>query len=357
MSRHPRIFVPVGLAVFLLPALADAGAFLIGNGQAANAVMHVRGYPSGSPSNVGNLVVTVCLNPAAPNAAEQPIENAVAEFNRFQGINGNVTSGPGPGQTDFESVMLHELGHCMGLDHNTLGPSELGSGDFGNAQLYYTKSLPNVGGFNTDDGVDNVRASRDDVRVDDTNLHWFRNGVNNPFADLPATVDQNTYSVSLLNLPVGHLYAEAATSHSPCAPQSAATTSSLPGRVPLTQSVMMPVLCSSNAVRKLSKDDEAQFRIARAGYNGAAGNADDYTWTMQYVGRTTDCHIPISLVSDAETGFAQCNVGFLLPGNGSGDGVLTQMQLIARSSVNWFFNQTDTTTSAPVGRIFYGGFE
>ena len=156
---------------------------------------------------------------------------------------------------------------------------------------------------------------------------------------------------------MGNTYAEAATSHSPCAPQAAANTAALPGRVPLTQSVMMPVLCSNNSVRKITKDDEAQLRIARAGYNGTAGNADDYTWTLQYIGRTTVCDIAISLVPDNETGFAVCQVGYTLPNNGANDSVLTSGTLLARNSIAWHFNQTDTTASGPVDRVFYSGFE
>ena len=49
--------------------------------------------------------------------------------------------------------------------------------------------------------------------------------------------------------------------------------------------------------------------------------------------------------------------GFLVAGNGSGDAVLTSMTLIARASVNWFYNQTDTTVPGPAGRVFYSGFE
>lgn len=360
MSRAP---LAAALIVALAPSLASAGAFLLGsdtlNNQALNVVTHVKGYPLGANPVGANYVVTVCLNPnTTPVAAEQPVRNAIAELNRLQGMNGNVTAGPGGGQRDFESVMLHELGHCMGLDHNVLGPSELQVGNVTDARLYYTNSRPNVAGFQTNAGADGVRASRDDIRGDDQNVHWFRSGVNDPFADLPAVVDQSNYTVSIASLPVGHLYPEAATSHDPCDPQGgAASTSDLPGRAANTQSIMMPVLCSNNSIRKLAKDDVAQFRIARAGYNGTAGNQDDYTWTMQYVGRVANCDIPISLVDDASTGFAQCNVGFSLPGNGSGDAVLTSMNLIARASVNWFYNPVDTTVGGPVGRIFYSGFE
>ena len=371
--RHLVLACVAGLSC--APAL-HAGAFLRGNTGAADRITHAKGYPAVSNPVGANYVVTVCLDPVTtPVQAEQSVRNAVAEFNRLQGSGNNVVTGNS--QADFESMLMHELGHCMGLDHNTLGPSELatvGACDFdpmtappdcfASSQIFSTIALPdptppivNGDAYNTDDGIDNVRGSRDDVRSDDVNRHWFRVGVNDPFAALPATVDQATYSISPASLPVGHLFAEVASSHSPCSPGAAANTSALRGQG-TTGAVMMPVLCINNFVRDLSRDDEATLRIARSGYNGTAGNTDDYTWTMQYAGRTTACDIPISLVPDDQTGFAQCSVGLAIPGNGSGDAVITSGNIIARASIAWFYNQTDTTGSPGAGTcIFRSGFE
>lgn len=357
MSRLSYRCVLAAAVATMLPTVASAGAFIIGsNGPPPiDRIMHVRGYPT-SPNPAGaNYNISVCLDPiSTPVNAEQSVKNAIAEINRLQGVNSNVTAGPGPGLVDFESVMLHELTHCMGLDHNTLGPSELSSGDIANdARFFYTNARPGPNTvFNTAAGVDTIRASRDDVRLDDENKHWFRLGLNanDPFAALPAVIDQTTWTRDTLNLPVGHTSAEAVTSFSPCQP-AAANTATLRG-VPGTMAVMMPVLCSNNSVRKLQYDDVATYRIARAGYNGTQGNADDYTWTLTYAGRTANCNIPISLVG-AGTGFAQCNVGFT--SGQSGDTVLTSMAVIALDSVNWFYNQTDTTGN--IGLIFRNGFE
>lgn len=46
-----------------------------------------------------------------------------------------------------------------------------------------------------------IIGSADDVRGDDINLHWYRNGTNNPFV-LAATVDFTTYSRTLGSLPL-----------------------------------------------------------------------------------------------------------------------------------------------------------
>lgn len=351
-----RNLAPAATLALLLPGAASAGAFIIGsNGPPpVDRIMHVRGYPTSANPVGSNYTVTVCLNPGTtPVEAEQSVRNAVAEINRLQGQNGNVTAGPGGGQVDFESMLMHELSHCMGLDHNTLGPSELQSGDIaGDGRFFFTNAqVGSNGTFNTDDGADNVRASRDDARGDDVNKHWFRVGSNNPFAALPAVIDQTTWAIGLGSLPGGHAFAEAATSFDPCQP-AAANTDSLRGAANST-AVMMPVLCTNNSVRRLQLDDVATLRIARAGYNGTQGNSDDYTWTMQYVGRTANCNIPISLVPDNQTGFAQCNVGFSI--GQAGDAVLTSGSVIARTSINWFYNQTDTTGGA--GLIFRNGFE
>jgi hypothetical protein len=352
MNRSSQRTVLVACLAAALPGVASAGGFIIGtNGPPpVDRIMHVRGYPT-SPNPVGaNYSITVCLDPNnTPLNAEQSVRNAVAEYNRMQGQNSNVTAGPGGGQVDFESMLLHELGHCMGLDHNTLGPTETGDSNM----FFFTNAQPGPNAvLNGNAGVDTVRASRDDVRLDDVNKHWFRVGSNNPFTALPAVIDQTTWSISTLNLPVGHTFAEAATSFNPCAPQNAANTSLLRG-VNGSMAAMMPVLCSNNSVRRLQFDDVATLRIARAGYNGTQGNTDDYTWTMSYVGRTTACNIPISLVG-VGTGFAQCNVQFQI--GQAGDGVLSgSTAIIALNSVNWFYNQVDTTGG--IGQIFRNGFE
>ncbi|HPF73155.1 MAG: hypothetical protein R3F12_07490 [Lysobacteraceae bacterium] len=344
-----------------LPHVCLAGTFLGFGQNNPDLVIHAGGTNQGG----GVRLVQVCLNPAklpTPDAnpafsdPEQAIRNVVAEFNRMQGTNGNVVSaasaGVTGGRSDFESVALHELGHCIGLDHSVLGPSEVGTSDFNNPQLYYMNTFagPNTT-FNTDDGVDNVRASRDDARGDDVNRNWFRVGVNDPFAALPVTVDQTTYSHDVTDLPGTHAFPEAATHFLPCS--NGGSTSNLRGQSP-TSAVMYPVLCTNNAVRQLSLDDVATLRIGEAGNNGTAGNSDDYTIQMNYKGKTTTgCDITIEFRTGV--GFGICNVSASGAGNNF---TITTGNAGFEITEDWYFNQTDTTGSGPgPNDIFANGFE
>lgn len=367
--------LPILAACLVSPAAffcsdAAAGSFVRGSG-AVDRVTHVKGYPTTANPIGGNYVITVCLDPATtPVDAEQATRNVVAEYNRMQGSTNNVVAGNN--LVDFESMLLHEVGHCVGMDHNTLGPSEIfttGACDFDGGtplpdcgsmpQLYFTNALPDATPppgpgdvYDADDGADNVRASRDDVRGNDVNRHWYQPLLNNPFAIPPAIVDQTTYSVNAALRPVGHNFIEAATSQSPCNPAATADTSLLRG-AGRTANTMSPVICTANFLRKISYDDEATLRIAMAGYDGSAAAAtDNYTWQLQYVGRTSTCDIPIRF---APGGFAQCITGLF--GGQTGDAVISSGEIIANSNVAWFYNTMDTT-GTPTGEcIFKHGFE
>ena len=333
--KRAQIFL-AALMVFPV-AYAHAGVFLKFSGQPASQVVHPKGYNGSGAA----LSISVCLNPnlaanGGLNQAEQSVRNAVAEYNRLQGKVGNVVTNPTPGD-DFESVFLHELGHCIGMDHTTYGPSEVGEGS---PQLYFANAGDGGNGVkNTDDGADNVRATRDDLRSDDVNFNWFRSNVNNPFDVLPAIIDRSTYTINTASLPAGHNFVEVATSFSPCSggqPDSSA----LRGQ-PRTHNTMFPVLCGNNLIREISRDDAALLRIARAGVNGVQGNSDDYTATLTYVGQTSTCDIVIGF-SDT-TGYAQCDVGATIGGGLGTDAAITTAVITHRRSIAWSYNQTDTT--------------
>ncbi len=346
--------IAAALLLSSLPSLAVAGSF-IGSNSAPERVMH----PVGTrllPPHVASPTTTVCLDPAglpASGNAEQSIRNAIATFNRLTAEQGNVVSGASAGvaggQVDFESVFLHELGHCIGMDHNVLGPSEVGGCSLGNAgtcqsdpSLFATVSTKGVNNsFQVNAGGDGQRASRDDTRGDDTNRHWYRRNVNNPFEMPPATVDRQTYAVTTGFLPGGHTYPEAATSHSPCSSPSS-NTAALPGRVANTENVMFPVLCSANAIRELAPDDVTTLRIARAGVDGVQGTSDDYVPQISYAGITDSCDVVLRF-SGSGVGF--CSVSFQVNGNNSAivSGSITVGQT---TSIPWHFNQTDTTVPA-----------
>lgn len=334
-----------------------AGTFLDFGQDNPDLVTHAGGTNQGN----GIRLVQVCLDPAklptpGPDPTlsdpEQAIRNAVAEFNRMQGSAGNVVNAAGNGVTggrsDFESVAMHELGHCIGLDHNVLGPSEVGG--FGNPDIYFVSVFEGTNAvFDTDDGADNVKASRDDVRGDDVNRHWFRIGSNDPFAALPTIIDQTTYSPDPADLPGGHNFAEAATSFSPCA---GSNTAALRGQPP-TSAVMHPVLCTNNTVRPLSFDDAATLRVGEAGNNGIAGDGDDYQIQLNYKGKTTSgCDITIEFRTGV--GFGICNVS---ASGGGNNFTITTATAGFEVTEDWYFNQTDTTGGGGPNDIFANGFE
>lgn len=360
MNRHARL-LPASLLLFGAMGSAQAGTFLASE-SLPDRVMHPAKTELG-----GSVTLNVCLDPAQlptvtgdpqTDSPDQAIRNALARFNAMQPVTGNVLGAAGQGVTggsfDFESVMMHELGHCVGLDHNVIGPSEaacsITSTCSTSTSIFATMSNEgNNGNFDVLAGVDGMRASRDDLRGDDANRHWFRKNINNPFETPPATVDRQTYSVATGSfLPIGHTYAEASTHHSPCSNPSSST-SSLPGRVANTQNATFPVLCGNNVIRQLAPDDVATLRIARAGRDGTQGNADDYTLNLQYAGRTsTGCDLIVRF--EEGVGFGLCNLAFSSLGDNatilsfsqnSGSG-----RLRFEKSVNWFFNQNDTTTPA-----------
>lgn len=352
-----------GLASLVVMMPVSAGSFLFSNPDATR-VAHAGNY-----SGVGGVRnVSVCLDPAFPpsgqplSIAEQSVRNAVAEFNRQVGTAGNVESaalgGVTPaGRPDFESVLIHELGHCQGLDHTVLGPGELGcsTGSGGtcasNPAFFAVISNPNNGGYNVVPGANGDPAARETARGDDINRHWFRSGVNNPFEVPPAVVDRGSHTVSTLALPPGHLFAEAATAFTTCAQSGSTDTSSLRGQ-PATQAVIFPIICTANVLRKLSWDEITTFRIARAGNDGVQNTADDYSVQLAYAGQTNVCDIRIRF-SDAG-GFANCAVG----ATGSGSNVRITSAVANFQPTGWFFNQMDTTGAGPtVPSIFKNGFE
>jgi hypothetical protein len=373
MRAEPLVFL--ALATALATGAAHAGTFTFTNEANTNRVTHPDNYNGTG----GPRTVTVCLDPAAlpvdvagnvPTDEDptQALNNVAAEFTRDTGTAGNVLPATGAGipagRPDFESVAMHEVGHCLGLDHNTLGPSEIaGLGECDAAGMpactdqaardkrYFTNSYKGLNALlNLGLGADTERGSRDDARVDDLNFHWFRIGANNPFEVPPATVDRVAYSNLTAALPVGHAFVEVATSFDPCG-NPGADTSSLRGQPP-TSAIMFPVLCTNNVVRQTSWDDVTTLRIAKAGNNGVDdnGTGDDYTVSVGYIGQAASCDIVVRFIADA--GFAFCSTGASITGTNVR---ITSAVANFERTVNWWFNQTNT--AGPAGLIFRDGFE
>lgn len=362
---RPKALATALVATLVMATSTHAGVFLNGT---AGKVTHGGAYTGSS----GERVVDVCLDPTALPMVGDPTQataNVVAEFNRFQGQLGNVTNaaaaGVPVGQVDYQSILLHEMGHCVGLDHNVLGPSEVGcsvgmAGTCNNSPtIFFTNTfIPgNPGSIGvTSAGADGARATGDDVRST-ANRHWFRAGVNNPFVE-PATADRTTH-VQSGSLPFGDLFAEAATSYAPCPFAGTATsnTSAANGQ-PATSDIMFPVLCTNNVVRDLAPNDRTTFRIARAGLDGVAANGDDYTVRLNFQGTNqTGCDIQIRF--PAGGGFS-CAVDLSVFPNGdhavADDGDADQFAGVInlQRETTWFFNLTNTTAGTC---IFRSGFE
>jgi hypothetical protein len=312
-----------------------AGAFIGSDSITVDTIMHPKGYTGVG----GTLALTVCIDPTSANAAamEISVQNAVATWNGLVATSGNLVFGASNNvpatDYDFESATLHEMGHCIGLDHPNLS-TESGLAE---PDRNYTKSTtgPNTT-YDLDDGADNIRGSRDDLRGDDVNLHWFRKSNNNPFT-IDATVDASTYSRSLADLPAGDSYAANADRDVGAALGFADT-----------EAVMQQGQFNDEAQRTLNHDDVATLRFGMSGLDETAGTSDDYTLTLTYGGIASGCDIMADF-DDTQTGFATCAVSAT---NISGDHwSVTDANMYFNSTVAWFFNDvpntgTTTTTSS-----------
>lgn len=121
----PQVAVLI-LMLFLAAASAhvSAGAYVFaGDTNGLDLITH----PSNYDGTGGEVEVSVCIDPNAANASamEIPVKNIVATLNAFVPrspnlIFGNANNIP-VGQFDFESLTLHEFGHCLSLSHPNQG--------------------------------------------------------------------------------------------------------------------------------------------------------------------------------------------------------------------------------------------
>ena len=309
----------------MLPTRAGAGSYLFTTLDAnANRIVH----PSGYTGIGGVLDVEVCIDAGAADAAmmEIPVQNAVKQINAMTAASPNLVLGAGnnipAGGVDFESLTLHELGHCTGLGHPNLG---LVTGVTG-ADTDFTKTSVGPNGtyaFNA--GVDMVIGSSDDQRDDDVNRHWFEKLVNNPFLEVTSP-QASTYSRDLADLPAGHGF-----------PANAGRDVGALLGVTDTEAVMQQGQFSDEDQRRLQADDVATYRMAMTGVDEIAGTADDYTINLVYGGikaDTSGCDIKIE---SQTTGFGVCLVnGLTLTGNHIR---ITSATFRYNSNLTWFFNQ------------------
>lgn len=330
-----------------VPFSLHAGAYFFASEGAINETLIV--HPSNYTGSESTVTVRVCIDPASedssglPNATDMEIavQNNINIFNQFQPTLGNVKLGGNnnlaSNEIDFESVALHEIGHCLGLAHINAASE---SGQTGNNQNY-TKATDGADDvLNLDNGTDGVIGSADDLRGDDGNLVWFRKSNNDPFT-IDSVIDSSTYSRKLADLPVGDNFAANADR----------SVSTLLGYVQ-TEAIMQQGSFFDEEQRTLGHDDVATIAYAESGLDEQAGTSDDYAVVLEYAGiSTTNCDV--SLKMTAMAGLAFCGAGGELIGNGPGpNGVDNHVRLLNTviefgNPFNWFFN-TETVNKAPV---------
>lgn len=334
----PRLYKEIAVLTFfsLVSASAHAGAYLFAD--ESNGVDIVT-HPNTYTGNAGVVTVRICIDPASPNAAQMvnSIQNNINIYNQMLPTTGNLKLGSGnnvpTGALDFESIALHEIGHCLGMAHINAASESMLSGNNQN----YTKATDGANNvFDINPGPDGKIGSSDDVRGDDQNLVWFRKSNNDPFT-IDTVIDSTTYSRNLADLPGGHSFAANAD-------RAVAT---LLGHGS-SEAVMQQGTYYDEAQRTLGHDDVATLRYAGSGLNESAvvtnnpNTKDNYTIALEYAGiTTTNCDISLRMTSTASLAF--CAAGGELMA--SGHARITTASIEFGQAYNWFFNSPNT---APV---------
>lgn len=332
--RLVHLRLPTLLVALATSSLCTAGSYILaGFNNGLNSITHPTGYAGAG----ANLTVGVCIDNTSANAAAMaiPVQNTIDVWNQLQPTTGNLVSDGAnnipPGAFDFESVALHEVGHCIGLGHVNLASES----NLAGANRNYTKSTDGVNDgantpadYNLNAGGDGIRGSADDLRGDDDNLHWFRMANNNPFT-IAAIIDSTTYSRNLGNLPAGDTYATNG---------DRAVAAAL--GFPNTEAVMQQGTLPDEAQRSLDHDGVATILYGESGLNEVASDGDDYTIALNYIGIVNPANPACDIVIDfdnAQTGFAVCQVQSVFLG-GTDHKSITQANIFFNNTVNWFFN-------------------
>ncbi len=312
-------FVLITLLLTPLNAAFSFAYIFAGEANGVDVVAHPIGYFG--TGGVVSLTVGVDATSTHADDMEIAVQNVVTQFNQLTSTTPNILLFLIPnGTVDFQSVLLHEMGHSLGLAHCNLATE---------SQLPfvvqdYTKSTNGANNtFDYSSGPDGIIGSEDDVRSDDVNLNYFKIADNNPFTST-AIMDQTTYSRDLADLPSGVYSA------------NGARDVGVSLGFNRTESVMNQGTNNSEAQRTLIPDDVAGLSYAEAGVDEIAGTADDYTIVLNYVGQTNSADILIDF-DNAQTGFAvsQSGAAFI-----TGDHVrITTNRIYFNTGSNWYFNQ------------------
>ena len=325
----------IAVATGLAPMAGHAGVFLFAESQENPLLItHPTGYAGNDNQH---LEISVCIHPNSESKddLEIPVQNSITVWNQLAPTLGNVIR-PNPemdfSDIDVESVILHEIGHCIGLAHPNLATeSEIAEPEgrrFAKALPEFPNEPDPIDRYNLDAGVDEVIGTRDDLRGGDENLNWFHSGVNDPFS-MPATIDNSTYTVDTADLPQtgDHEYVEIA------------------GRfvwdergLPNTVAVMFQGIFNSETRRELNHDDAAMIRLGMSGTDRTQGTAKDYTYELQYGGIDESCDITISM-EGSSFGFCEVSGAFIgTPNNNHVRITSAEIKVASTSEINWHFN-------------------
>ena len=161
-------------------------------------IMHSSNY--NGTGGVLNVTVGIDYSSVFAHQMEVSVQNVISNWNGLATTINNVNFGTiSNSQIDSESVLLHELGHSLGLAHVNLS-SELG---LSGADRNYSKTSKGANGvYILNAGADGVIGSAVDIRGDDVNRNFFEIAVNNPFT-VNAVVDSTTYTNDIAFLPGG----------------------------------------------------------------------------------------------------------------------------------------------------------
>lgn len=269
-------------------ALESSDAFTYvaaGQSQLPDTVVHPAGYQG----NGKTLKISVGLHPMSKDLEDKfefSAELAVRLWNHLIHAPENLSDSsevPAEGSADVLGVLVHEMGHTLGLAHPSLGPLP----GVPRNGMAYTKSMPGPNGeYEFDPGADRVAATADDVRGDDVNLNYFKVADNNPFT-LPenGVFDSTTYSRDLERLPEGSLYSASASRR---VAQRVFGIERAEGMM-ITGGSLVP----GQVRRGLNADDIAGIRYAMSGIDETQGTSDDYNIELKYVGVDAGAEITV----------------------------------------------------------------
>lgn len=272
-------------------------------------------HPPGFNGAGGTLSLPICVVGGDAELAAA-VQQAIALWNSRAPATGNCTkcmrvedipNRPPLGQ-HLQSVVLHELGHVLGLDHTNL--------ILGGVSTSFTNSVDTI---NVSTGGDGVRGSSDDGHSPSPPnpnparlIHWFRVADNNPIVVDAVVIEEATFTRARASLPSGHAWSTNANSdYRSTSPDD--DTADLLG-FPDSQAVMYSFLNEDLVYDELGADDTNTVRMAMTGMNKLAGDSDDYGYTFTYV---TDCNqadIEASFVdpaTDPDLNFGELGVAVL----------------------------------------------